>query len=86
MQTVSRRVILLVLSVGVLLSVGAQAQFASSNESGAVFVMNNSASRTRSFPSLELRMDRSRKLERLRPAVEGPEASPILWSLRAHLH
>jgi 6-phosphogluconolactonase len=45
MQTVSRRVILLVLSAGVLLSVGAQAQLARSNESGAVFVMNNSATR-----------------------------------------
>jgi 6-phosphogluconolactonase len=45
MQTVSRRVILLVLSAGVLFSVGAQAQLARSIESGAVFVMNNSATR-----------------------------------------
>jgi 6-phosphogluconolactonase len=45
MQTVSRRVILLVLSAGVLFSVGAQAQLPRSNESGAVFVMNNSATR-----------------------------------------
>ena len=45
MQTVSRRVILLVLSAGVLLSVGAKAQLARSIESGAVFVMNNSATR-----------------------------------------
>jgi 6-phosphogluconolactonase (cycloisomerase 2 family) len=45
MQTVSRCVILLVLGAGVLFSVGAQAQLARSNESGAVFVMNNSASR-----------------------------------------
>jgi len=45
MQTVSRRVILLVLSAGVLFSVGAQAQLARSIESGAVFVMNNAATR-----------------------------------------
>jgi len=45
MQIVSCRVILLILSAGVLFSVGARAQFARANESGAVFVMNNSASR-----------------------------------------
>ena len=45
MQTVSRRVILLVLIGSALFSSRAQAQLARSNEAGAVFVMNNSASR-----------------------------------------
>ena len=45
MQKVSRFVMLIVLTGSVLYSVGSQAQFARSNEPGAVFVMNNSASR-----------------------------------------
>lgn len=45
MQRVSRHVMLVVLTASVLYSVGSQAQFAHSNEKGAVFVMNNSARR-----------------------------------------
>lgn len=45
MQTVSRRVILLVLTASAFFSFRAQAQLARSNEAGAVFVMNNSATR-----------------------------------------
>ena len=45
MHKVSRLVMLAVLSGSVLCSLGSQAQLARSNEAGAVFVMNNSATR-----------------------------------------
>jgi 6-phosphogluconolactonase len=46
MHKANRRVMLVVvLTASVLYSVGSQAQFARSNEAGALFVMNNSASR-----------------------------------------
>lgn len=45
MRKVSRNVMLAVLTASVLYSVSSQAQFARSNEAGAVFVMNNSATR-----------------------------------------
>ena len=64
----------------------AQAQLARSNEAGAVFVMNNSATRNQII-SFTRAADGS--LQRAGTFATGGRylvVSPIHWSLRAHLH